>query len=77
VPQIGFKRGTAVTIDFGDMEIVKALVRAGADPSIRNNDGCNAREQARYSHHAQIEEALRYASLTRRNVCDVLSRSPR
>jgi ankyrin repeat protein len=49
----------AATIDFGNTEIVKALLRAGADPSVRNNEGRNAREQAKYFHHAQIEEALR------------------
>ena len=49
----------AATIDFGDSEIVKALLRAGADPSIRNGDGRSAREQARYFHHTQIEDALR------------------
>jgi ankyrin repeat protein len=49
----------AATIDFGNTEIVKALLRAGADRSLRNNDGRDARAQAHYFHHAQIEEALR------------------
>ena len=49
----------AATIDFGSTELVKTLLRAGADPAIRNADGRNAREQARYYRHTQIEDALR------------------
>jgi ankyrin repeat protein len=49
----------AVTIDFGDTQMIKTLLRAGADPNIRNSDGRSAREQARYFRHTQIEDSLR------------------
>ena len=49
----------AATIDFGDVESVKTLLRAGADAGIRNNEGRSAREQARRLGHSQIEAALR------------------
>jgi len=37
----------AATIDFGDRAVYKALLRAGADPNIRNADGRTAPEQAK------------------------------
>jgi uncharacterized protein len=49
----------AATIDFGDLDAVKTLLRAGADPGIRNNEGRTAREQARHFGHSRIEAALR------------------
>ena len=49
----------AATIDFGDTELVKTLLRAGADPKIRNADGRTAPEQAKYFRHTQIEDAMR------------------
>ncbi|HEY7335431.1 MAG TPA: ankyrin repeat domain-containing protein [Bryobacteraceae bacterium] len=49
----------AATIDFGDVAVVKALLKAGADPGIRNDEGRTAREQARHYGHSQIEAALR------------------
>ena len=49
----------AATLDFGDAETVKTLLRAGANPGIRNNEGRTAREQARYLRHSQIEAVLR------------------
>jgi ankyrin repeat protein len=49
----------AATIDFGDAELVKALLKAGADSSKRNDDGRTPREQARYFHHSTLEAALR------------------
>ncbi len=49
----------AATIDFGDAEGLKALLKAGADRSIRNNDDRTALEQARYYKHAHLEAALR------------------
>ncbi len=49
----------AATIDFGDSEVVRALVTAGADRQIRNDQGRTAREQAHSYRHRQIEAALR------------------
>jgi ankyrin repeat protein len=49
----------AATLDFGDTELVKTLLRAGADPKIRNAEGRTAREQAKYFRHTQIEDAMR------------------
>jgi hypothetical protein len=48
----------AATIDFGDTEGVRMLLRAGADPKIRNKDGRNAHEQASYLQHGSLEAAL-------------------
>jgi N-acyl-D-amino-acid deacylase len=48
----------AATIDFGDAASLKALVKAGADPHIRNDEGRTPREQARHYKHAQLEAAL-------------------
>ena len=49
----------AATIDFGDAEVLKALLKAGADPKIRNDKGRTALEQARFYRHSLIEAALR------------------
>jgi ankyrin repeat protein len=49
----------AATIDFGDAQTVKALLRSGADPNKRNDDGRSPREQASYFHHSTLEAALR------------------
>ena len=49
----------AATIDFGDAEVVKALLKAGADSKIRNDQGRTALEQARFYKHSLIEAALR------------------
>jgi ankyrin repeat protein len=48
----------AATIDFGDITVLKELLRAGGNPSIRNADGRTAREQARFFGHARLEAAL-------------------
>jgi ankyrin repeat protein len=48
----------AATIDFGDARVLKALLKAGADPKIRNDEGRTALEQARYYRHALLEKAL-------------------
>jgi hypothetical protein len=49
----------AATIDFGDDRVLKALLKAGADPNIRNKEGRTALEQARYYRHALLQIALR------------------
>jgi ankyrin repeat protein len=49
----------AATIDFGDVEAVKTLLRAGADRNVRNGEGRTALEQARHYGHALLEGALR------------------
>jgi ankyrin repeat protein len=48
----------AATIDFGDARVLNALLSAGADPTIRNQDGRTAIEQARYFRHRMLEAAL-------------------
>jgi ankyrin repeat protein len=49
----------AATIDFGHTESLKALLDAGADPSIRNDEGRTPREQARYFGHVRLAAAFR------------------
>jgi ankyrin repeat protein len=49
----------AASIDFGNTRSLDALLRAGADPAIRNNDGRTPREQARHYGHTALEAALR------------------
>ncbi len=49
----------AATVDFGHSRSVEALLRAGADPNIRNAEGRTARQQARYYHHAQLAAVFR------------------
>lgn len=52
----------AVTIDHGDQRTLEALLRAGADPLIRNAAGRTALEQAEFLEHADAARALRDAS---------------
>ena len=49
----------AATIDFGDKESLRALLKAGADPKIRNGEGHTAIEQARQYGHVNLESALK------------------
>lgn len=49
----------AATIDFGDTRVLSALLKAGADRNIRNDEGRTALEQTRYYHHSLLEAALR------------------
>lgn len=49
----------AATIDFGDTGTLRALLKAGADPSIRNGEGRTAVEQARHFRHTDIESVLK------------------
>ena len=48
----------AATIDFGDDAVLRALLSAGADRTIRNHDGRTALQQARHYGHAQLAAAL-------------------
>jgi ankyrin repeat protein len=49
----------AATIDFGKTSSLDALLKAGADPNIRNADGRTALEQAHWLRHANLESALK------------------
>ena len=49
----------AATIDFGEVDGVETLLRAGADPTIRNLDGRTPLEQARRLGLTRIQAALR------------------
>ncbi|PYS28097.1 MAG: hypothetical protein DMG11_13975 [Acidobacteria bacterium] len=49
----------AATIDFGDAEALKALLKAGADRTTRNYDGRTALDQARRYKHSHLEASLR------------------
>jgi ankyrin repeat protein len=48
----------AATIDFGDKSAISALLKAGADLKIRNDEGRTPIEQARYYHHSLLEQSL-------------------
>ena len=49
----------AATIDFGDTNVLKALLKAGADKTIRNFEGRTPAAQARRYKHSDLEAALR------------------
>jgi len=49
----------AATIDFGDTASLRALLKAGADPRIRNGAGRTAAEQAWQFRHVNLESILR------------------
>ena len=49
----------AASVDEGDTETLKALIAAGADRSIRNDEGRTALEQARRYKHADLADALK------------------
>jgi ankyrin repeat protein len=49
----------AATIDFGDADVLKALLNAGADKSIRNSEGRTPLDQARRYKHSLLESSLR------------------
>ncbi len=49
----------AATIDFGNAESVKELLKTGADRSVRNYDGRTALQQARRFKHAHLEAPLK------------------
>lgn len=48
----------AATIDFGDTSVMQALLKAGADKSIRNYEGRTPLAQARYFRHASLAAVL-------------------
>ena len=48
----------AATIDFGEVDAMQELLKAGADRSIRNYDGRTALDQAHRYKHAHLEAAL-------------------
>ena len=49
----------AATIDFGDADVLKALLNAGADKKIRNFEGRTPLDQARHYKHSHLEAELR------------------
>ncbi len=49
----------AATIDQGDTETLKALIAAGADRSIRNDEGRTALDQAKHYKHRTLADALK------------------
>jgi len=49
----------AATIDFGDTDVLTALIRAGADKTIRNFEGRTPAAQARRYNHSRLAAALR------------------
>jgi ankyrin repeat protein len=49
----------AATIDFGDDDVLKALLKAGADKSIPNDENRTPVAQAKYYKHSRLEQALR------------------
>jgi hypothetical protein len=49
----------AATIDFGDDEVLKALLKAGADKTIRNYENRTPIAQAKHYKHSRLEAALR------------------
>lgn len=48
----------AATVDEGDTETVRALLAAGANPTLRNDEGRTPLQQARRLGHAEIVEVL-------------------
>jgi len=49
----------AATIDFGETATLRALLGAGADRTMKNPEGRNALEQARYLKNGAIEAELK------------------
>ena len=49
----------AATVDFGDTSVMQALLKAGADKSIRNYENRTPLAQAKYYKHSRLEQALR------------------
>jgi len=49
----------AATIDFGDTASLRALLKGGADPNVRNGEGRTAAKQARQYRHVNLEAVLK------------------
>jgi len=49
----------AATIDFSDGDVLKALLKTGADKTIRNYEGRTPLAQAKHYKHSRLESALR------------------
>lgn len=49
------------TSSTGNIEMVDALVRGGADVNARQHDGATALSMARMGHHAEVAELLKAA----------------
>jgi ankyrin repeat protein len=49
----------AAAIDFGDIEVLQALLKAGADRTIKNSEGQTPLALAQRYKHSRIEAALR------------------
>ena len=49
----------AATVDMGDTDTLKALLAAGADRRVRNDEGRTPVEQARHYKHTQLVDALK------------------
>ena len=49
----------AATVDVGDTATLKALLQAGADRTVRNDQGRTPLDQARHYRHTRIADALR------------------
>jgi ankyrin repeat protein len=52
----------AATVDYGDTESLRAILKAGADRSISNSEGRTALEQARYYRHVNLGAVLEETS---------------
>ena len=48
----------AAAVDFGDAACLEAMMRAGADSTVRNGAGRTAKEQATFFHHAKLAALL-------------------
>ena len=49
----------AATIDFGDTAVLAELLKAGADRTIRNDDGRTPLEQTHHYKHSLLESLLK------------------
>jgi len=52
----------AATVDFGNTDVLRALLNAGADRRVRNSDGRTPLDQARHFDHSQLAAEFRLTS---------------